>query len=52
LKKQQCSRRSATRWAQRIDTQVDWANSFGDMTKCLKHEMLKTLFLQIEETTV
>ena len=36
LKKQQCSRRSATYWAQRVDTQVDWPNSFWDMTKCLK----------------
>jgi hypothetical protein len=32
----QCSRRSATCWAQRVDTQVDWPNSFWDMTKCLK----------------
>ena len=47
IEKQQCSRRSATCWAQRVDTQVDWPNSFLDMTKCLKH-----LFLQIEETTV
>ena len=90
LKKQQCIRRSATCWAQRVDTQVDWPNSFWDMTKCLKpyfcklkkqqcirrsatcwaqrvdtqvsfwdHDkmfktlgMFKTLFLQIEETTV
>ena len=36
LKKQQCIPRSATCWAQRIDTQVDWPNSFWDMTKCLK----------------
>ena len=36
LKKQQCIRRSATCWAQRVDTQVDWPNSFWDMTKCLK----------------
>ena len=36
LKKQQCSRRSATCWAQRVDTKVDWPNSFWDMTKCLK----------------
>ena len=36
LKKQQCSRRSATCWAQRVDTQIDWPNSFWDMTKCLK----------------
>ena len=34
--KQQCIRRSATCWAQRADTQVDWPNSFRDMTKCLK----------------
>ena len=35
---------STTRWhsgrlaqsAQRVDTQVDWPNSFWDMTKCLK----------------
>ena len=26
----------ATCWAQRADTQVDWPNSFWDMTKCLK----------------
>ena len=87
LKKQQCTRRSATCWAQRVDTQVDWPNSFRDMTKCLKpyfcklknnssfgavlpaehnastlrsmvqqflryDKMFKTLFLQIEETTV
>jgi hypothetical protein len=32
----QCSRRSATWWAQRVDTQVDWPNSLWDMTKCLK----------------
>ena len=36
LKKQQCSRRSATCWAQRVDTQVDWPKSFWDMRKCLK----------------
>ena len=36
LKKQQCIRRSATCWAQRVDIQVDWPNSFWDMTKCLK----------------
>ena len=36
LKKQQCIRRSATCWAQRVDTEVDWPNSFWDMTKCLK----------------
>ena len=36
LKKQRCIRRSATCWAQRVDTQVDWPNSFWDMTKCLK----------------
>ena len=36
LEKQQCIRRSATCWAQRVDTQVDWPNSFWDMTKCLK----------------
>ena len=36
LKKQQCSRRSATWWAQSFDSQVDWANSFWDKTKCLK----------------
>ena len=34
LKKQQCIPRSATCWAQRVDTQVDWPNSFWDMTKC------------------
>ena len=45
LKKQQCIRCSATCWAQRVDTQVDWPNSFWDMTN-------KTLFLQIEETTI
>ena len=33
LKKQQCIRRSATCWAQRVDTEVDWPNSFWDMTK-------------------
>jgi hypothetical protein len=32
----QCSRRSATSWAQRVDTQFDWHNSFCDMTKSLK----------------
>ena len=47
LKKRQCIQRSASCWAQRVDTQVDWPNSFWDMTK-----MFKTLFLQIEETTV
>jgi hypothetical protein len=47
IEKQQCNRRSATCWAQRVDTQVDWPNSLLDMTKCLKQ-----LFLQIEETTV
>jgi hypothetical protein len=47
LKKQQCIRRSATCWAQGVDSQVDWANSFWDMTKSLTH-----LFLQIEERTV
>ena len=36
LKKQQCGRRSATCWAQRVDTQVDWPKSFWDMRKCLK----------------
>jgi Holliday junction resolvase-like predicted endonuclease len=36
LKKQQCIRRSATCWAQSVATQVDWPNSFWDMTKCLK----------------
>jgi hypothetical protein len=36
LKKQQCIRRSATCWAQCVDTQVDWPSSFWDMTKCLK----------------
>ena len=36
MDKQQCIRRSATCWAQRADTQVDWPNSFWDMTKCLK----------------
>ena len=36
LNKQQCIRRSATCWAQRVDTQVDWPNSCWDMTKCLK----------------
>ena len=36
LKKEQCIRCSATCWAQRVDTQVDWPNSFWDMTKCLK----------------
>ena len=47
IEKQQCNRRSATFWAQRVDTQVDWPNRFLDMAKWLKH-----LFLQIEETTV
>jgi hypothetical protein len=36
LKKQQCIRRSPSRWAQRDDTQIVWHNSFWDMTKCLK----------------
>ena len=36
LKKEQCSSRIPTCWAQRVDTQVDWPNSFWDMTKCLK----------------
>jgi hypothetical protein len=36
LMKEQCIRRSATCWAQRVDTQVDWTNSFWDMTKYLK----------------
>jgi hypothetical protein len=36
LKKEQCIRSSAACWAQRVDTQVDWPNSFWDMTKCLK----------------
>ena len=36
IEEQQCIRRSATWWAQRVDTQVDWPNSFWDMTKCLK----------------
>jgi hypothetical protein len=36
LKKQQCIRRSASRCAQRVDTQVDWRNSFWDMKKCLQ----------------
>ena len=47
IEKKQGSRRRATCWAQRVDTQVDWPNSFLDMTKCLNH-----LFLKIEETTV
>jgi hypothetical protein len=32
----QCSRRSATCWAQRVDIQVDWPNSSWDMRKYLK----------------
>jgi hypothetical protein len=36
LKKQQCIRRRATCWAQRVDTHIDWPNSFWDMTRCLK----------------
>ena len=36
LKKQQCIPRSATCWAQRVDTHFDWPNSFWDMTKCVK----------------
>ena len=36
LKKRHCIRRSATCWAQRVDTQVDWPNSCWDTTKCLK----------------
>ena len=35
LKKQQCIRRSATCWAQCVDTQVDWPHSFWDLQKCL-----------------
>ena len=41
MKKQQCIRRSATCWAQCVDTQVDWPNSFWDMTKCLKRDFCK-----------
>ena len=41
LKKQQCIRRSATCCAQRVDTQVDWPNSFWDMTICLKPDFCK-----------
>ena len=32
-KLKQCIRRGAACWAQRVDTQVDWPNSFWDMTK-------------------
>ena len=41
MKKQQCIRRSATCCAQRVDTQVDWPNSFWDMTICLKPDFCK-----------
>ena len=41
LKKQQCIRRSVTCRAQCVDTQVDWPNSFWDMTKCLKRDFCK-----------
>ena len=37
----QCSRRRATCWGQRVDTEVDWPNSFWDMTKCLKRYSCK-----------
>ena len=41
MKKQQCIRRSVTCRAQCVDTQVDWPNSFWDMTKCLKRDFCK-----------
>ena len=44
---QQCSRRSPTCLTERVDCQVDWPNSFWDMTKCLKQ-----LFLLLKNNSV